>query len=1038
MTVPDKNTDTTPTEKSPKVAESSSDSGTKPDSSSGSDEATLLEIQSTIKLAQDPPALTKTQQSLNTIGNAAFKAGSKVLEAKDMADTGFSTVKKVLGDTENSVLNNMIQLADKLVDVGKAVPFIAPAFVILKIIIDIEKKAREADEKCQDLMERINFMVSHVLILEKIEVMDTLKTVLQRVQDALKEAASLIEAYRKQGKIARRLKMSNTQNFESMAGKISTCSSDLMMSLQIQQTGDLSVLKRAVPRDVVAEDFIKDNGGQEAINNNPELVKEFATKVHLVMTDQVMDQMQSNMQDLMAQNQHQIEVLIRESSSTNVAETIKAVATQQHTVEYWANIKEIDLKEEDSVQIARVGQLIRWRTWGELVVMPLMLINIGHVQDDLSHYLEIFDVASLEDERRNVLRTGNTRIFRNAPDTETNAFSMGDWVLDQDTQQITGIKLTTKVASSKTPTVCVVPFDPKELKMQSGKSLEYLSRGEWSIYKPDKPYEFPKTVQLGPVLSETRLREPRTFRTKSSPKLPLVLIPTAEMVANNSVMTARNDVDRFLGLWRGLNKAPLSSQTQVIILSAKAEYRLVGEDKYKPVGYFGLRANVQFPLTIGPSEAIDIPFEFLVDKPERAKIRSHTAINYAHLTIQHPLRVRITFTDIDGETVSLVQEYVHSVNGVVTRHEKEDIGYFFVDDVDLSQRTTVTIKESTSPKKYFLGILAGLGMTNKVTEMDLHKFAYKAERTGVTEVDMKLGESNLGLDWTIWALVDLSCRRVYGFKVLLYHGSMTPVRECATLGYAPCPLYGGEGLESRPIQYAEETKILPNVIHRDPTVVVEDDTFDDDVPAPVPTPAPVATTAPVPLVPPVHVPPVHVSSAPISPHATEILPVDSLITSMPPNVAPTEPAVSTNVVETAKHDLVAHFTTLAIPPSTISSPASIPTAPAGVPVTASDPSIISLLQAKINALEARLEASERQDALMTKIMALEKKLEASSENVASVASTSQQSDRVSVLETRLASMDQKLDSMNVNLRLLDGNALRLAAALEKIATVLSA
>ncbi|KAI8605281.1 hypothetical protein EDD21DRAFT_299743, partial [Dissophora ornata] len=799
-----------------------------------------------------------------------------------MADTGFSTVKKVLGDTENSVLNNMIQLADKLVDVGKAVPFIAPAFVILKIIIDIEKKAREADEKCQDLMERINFMVSHVLILEKIEVMDTLKTVLQRVQDALKEAASLIEAYRKQGKIARRLKMSNTQNFESMAGKISTCSSDLMMSLQIQQTGDLSVLKRAVPRDVVAEDFIKDNGGQEAINNNPELVKEFATKVHLVMTDQVMDQMQSNMQDLMAQNQHQIEVLIRESSSTNVAETIKAVATQQReweaerkltcvqcnkeynvslngpqacgfhsavgnydryhccgktspcqkgyhqpehhskypysnffpwsygllgfsdTVEYWANIKEIDLKEEDSVQIARVGQLIRWRTWGELVVMPLMLINIGHVQDDLSHYLEIFDVASLEDERRNVLRTGNTRIFRNAPDTETNAFSMGDWVLDQDTQQITGIKLTTKVASSKTPTVCVVPFDPKELKMQSGKSLEYLSRGEWSIYKPDKPYEFPKTVQLGPVLSETRLREPRTFRTKSSPKLPLVLIPTAEMVANNSVMTARNDVDRFLGLWRGLNKAPLSSQTQVIILSAKAEYRLVGEDKYKPVGYFGLRANVQFPLTIGPSEAIDIPFEFLVDKPERAKIRSHTAINYAHLTIQHPLRVRITFTDIDGETVSLVQEYVHSVNGVVTRHEKEDIGYFFVDDVDLSQRTTVTIKESTSPKKYFLGILAGLGMTNKVTEMDLHKFAYKAERTGVTEVDMKLGESNLGLDWTIWALVDLSCRRVYGFKVLLYHGSMTPVRECATLGYAPCPLYGGEGLESRPIQYAEE------------------------------------------------------------------------------------------------------------------------------------------------------------------------------------------------------------------------------------------
>ena len=138
--------------------------------------------------------------------------------------------------------------------------------MIDKFIIDIETKAREVDEKCQDLIERINFMVSHMLVLERIEIMDTLKTVLQKVQDVLKEAAALIQAYRKQGKIARRLKMSNTQNFETMAGKISGCSSDLMMSLQIQQTGDLSVLKRSVPKDLVAENFVKENGGQDVVN----------------------------------------------------------------------------------------------------------------------------------------------------------------------------------------------------------------------------------------------------------------------------------------------------------------------------------------------------------------------------------------------------------------------------------------------------------------------------------------------------------------------------------------------------------------------------------------------------------------------------------------------------------------------------------------------------------------------------------------------------------------------------------------------------
>jgi hypothetical protein len=126
------------------------------------------------------------------------------------------------------------------------------------------------DEKCLDLMERINFLVSHLIVLERIHnveaMMDTLTTVLQKVQDTLKEAAALIEAYRKQGRIARRLRGSNLQNFEQMAGKITTCSSDLMMSLQIQQTGDLSILKRVVPRDRIAENFIRDNGGQDTIN----------------------------------------------------------------------------------------------------------------------------------------------------------------------------------------------------------------------------------------------------------------------------------------------------------------------------------------------------------------------------------------------------------------------------------------------------------------------------------------------------------------------------------------------------------------------------------------------------------------------------------------------------------------------------------------------------------------------------------------------------------------------------------------------------
>lgn len=67
------------------------------------------------------------------IADKAFVAGTTVLEVKEMAETSYSTVEKVLGGPGNPVLNSMINLAEKLVDVGKVVPFIAPAFVILKV-----------------------------------------------------------------------------------------------------------------------------------------------------------------------------------------------------------------------------------------------------------------------------------------------------------------------------------------------------------------------------------------------------------------------------------------------------------------------------------------------------------------------------------------------------------------------------------------------------------------------------------------------------------------------------------------------------------------------------------------------------------------------------------------------------------------------------------------------------------------------------------------------------------------------------------------
>ncbi|KAF9971886.1 hypothetical protein BGZ73_005054 [Actinomortierella ambigua] len=879
-----------------------------------------------------------------TVGDKAFAAGTTILEYKAMAETTYATVDKIVGKADSQILNNMISLTERLVDVGKVVPFIAPAFVILKIIIDTEAKAREVDERCLDLMERINFLVSHLVVLERIHnveaMMDTLMIVIQKVHDTLKEAAALIEAYRKQSRITRRLKMTNRQDFEQMAAKVTTCSSELMMSLQIQQTGDLSILKRVVPRDLVAEKFIRENGGQDMINSDPELVKKFAQTVNLTMSDQEMEQMQSNMQELISQNQMQIEAIIRESSSGNVADMIKAFANHQReleaelkltcvqcekeynvstngpescrfhsavgnydryhccqktspcqkgyhqpehhskypysnfflwsygilapkdTVDYWVKIKEYDLDREDDTtgQVVRVGQLLRWRSWGEQITTPLMLVNVGHVQDDMPHYMEIFDVASLEETRKAILKTGNTLIFKNAPEAESATFSKGEWVLDEETQQISGIRMTVKVASSQTPTVCIVPLDPVSLSMPDKASVQYLSRCSGIIYKPDRPYEFPETIQLGPVIRPTRLREPRTFRTKvSSSNIPILMTPAWEMVANNDFKLANTEEDRFRGTWRALNRSPLSSQKQVILLSVNFEYRLVGEPSYRPVKLFALRDGLKLPISIAPSQAVDIPWEFLVDKAEHCRGGSLLAINYAHLTIHQPLRLRVTFTDIEGEEVSFIQEYVHGVRGA-SLPEPEDLGFFFVDRIFQCQRTSVKITKSTSPEDYLLKISPGLMPSVKVTEVDLHRIVAKAEKTGITEVETKLGVKNQGLDCTVWALVDLSCRRVYGFKVLLYHGTATPERISASMGYAPCPLYGGDELETRPIRYAEESKIVPTVDPYEEVVVIEDDEVDSDVMIPVekstpqpvesvtPSPAPVSVPVPQPMV----------------------------------------------------------------------------------------------------------------------------------------------------------------------------------------------
>ncbi|KAG0337856.1 hypothetical protein BG000_004866 [Podila horticola] len=908
-----------PNRKLPPIPGQGDATNTRPDNTSGmigegskinqSLRSGFQEVQQTIdELNDDNKEVSIYQKSFKKGMDVAIAATSAVTTTSTLVDKGVVATTKLLESNEvkelvssvgkNPAVNQLIQLADKLVDIGKAVPFIAPAFIILKIIIDIEQNARDVDAKCEDLLERINFMLSNIMVLEKVKAIDPLKVVIEKMNDTLKMAASLIRTYRKQGAIARRLNMSNSQNFIQMADKIMACSQDLMLSLQIQQTGDLSVLSRSIPvddQDEEARSFVFTHGGQSVINSSPELVEEFAKMMQLTMNDQVMGQMQSSMEDILGENQSRIETLLKENSSIVVAETIKALAAEvreqeaeqkltclqcdkeyrqtangaqacsfhkaedvggtftccgkkspcafsnhrsvhhceypytnffeyaygivshnsNSTVEKWAVAYESHVLTCE-FQRAQIGRLIRWRTGQEKITTPMMVIHVGCIAFDTPYYFQVFDAESLRSADASVRQTSNTLIFRTAKDD--NEYSMAEWTLD-DIGSINGVRLSAKVATSDAATIKTVPIDIKMVSLSG--EVQMLSDGKFRIYKPAEPYTFPETRYVGHVARTTPLRERREFKART--KLPLIVIPQSKMQANlGGVRTLRTVTDKFQGTLRIFNKAIPSSQNFVMLVSCKAQYRLVGDKDYKDVEFLSL-GDTNFPVSIAPTQFLDIPFEVIVRRNAAQAALEEDCRNWAMIALHHPVRIRLTFKDIEDEECIFVQEYVHEPSGRTETKDSNDILFLHIDNALNAYRSVMRIKTGDIGSATIVDVSG-----TRLSVEDLNRIVYKAEQSGVTEVDLGHGVDYDHFKSDAWALVDLSCRRVYGFKALLEEGSTRPKKTTAALGYAPCPIYGEGELEVRPIRYAEEKAVFPQLELEDISNVVVDDEVDDD------------------------------------------------------------------------------------------------------------------------------------------------------------------------------------------------------------------
>lgn len=89
-------------------------------------EDTESDVQKAINKGVDVAmAVTATATTGSVLVNQGLAIAHKALDGK-----GQEIINKI---ESNPVLGHLVQLADKLVDIGKTVPFIAPAFVILKV-----------------------------------------------------------------------------------------------------------------------------------------------------------------------------------------------------------------------------------------------------------------------------------------------------------------------------------------------------------------------------------------------------------------------------------------------------------------------------------------------------------------------------------------------------------------------------------------------------------------------------------------------------------------------------------------------------------------------------------------------------------------------------------------------------------------------------------------------------------------------------------------------------------------------------------------
>ncbi|KAJ3339315.1 hypothetical protein HDU91_001039, partial [Kappamyces sp. JEL0680] len=662
-----------------------------------------------------------------------------------------------------------------------------------------------------------------------------------------------------------------------------------MVSLQITQTKQLSELKNAIREDDLdreAQSFLDAHGGIENIRKHPEIVKMFAETQKLQMDDGVMEDLNANLSALLLENQKSIEDILKNNLSSAISDgfekfaaTLKAYSNEEefvcvqcsekyqesqnhagacsfhasaqydgsfsccgqkapcqhkrhrsdyhsdypyqtyferyreitrysNTMETYVELESPSLEEDEQPEMAFIGKLLRFNHKSFLVQEDMLVVQVGRVSSE--HTGNIFLILTKKDM---VVRASNMTIDSEAglitkgtPD----CYSSLKWILNAN-GCIHGATLSTKASTSATPLTKAVYFDPDNFELQQ---VETVSEPQYS-FKPSKPYQLPPDKRVGRLMTALPSREPREWKTNGPlrAKALVSLVSTPAFAANPQF--ASESQDNFKAKVSIFNKSPT---TPLVILKLKVEYRLVGDDRYSKA--ISVKREPTGIIAVDPHRAVELDLEFAVPRSQEDCALKVKFWDKALVARDRPLRVKISIEDVDEETAFLVAEYI-APSPRLAQAEKDDIGFVFVDFPEQWQRVGVHFKATDE------AVVECSQLGIRLSETDLDRIAYLAQKTGQTEHELTGRRLDYVVDARVWALVDFACKRVIGFRVLLVETGETPRR--AALSYIACPDYG-TGSQQRDPVLAKVVDVFPRTLQPEAEIAYLDDDEVDNAP----------------------------------------------------------------------------------------------------------------------------------------------------------------------------------------------------------------